>query len=32
MIRGRAALGERTFDLLGVGGGVYGLTIAYDAA
>ncbi len=32
MIRGRAALGEQTFDLLVVGGGVYGLTIAYDAA
>src|SRR4051794_1854498 len=32
MIRGRAALGERMFDLLVVGGGVYGLTIAYDAA
>ena len=25
-------LTERTFDLLVVGGGIYGLTIAYDAA
>src|SRR5438477_4601602 len=32
MIRDLDALGGRTFDLLVVGGGIYGLTIAYDAA
>jgi len=32
MIRDLDRLTERTFDVLVVGGGVYGLTIAYDAA
>src|SRR3954452_14910652 len=32
MVRDVDRLGERTFDLLVVGGGIYGLTIAYDAA
>lgn len=32
MLRDPAALSRRTFDLLVVGGGIYGLTIAYDAA
>jgi len=32
MVRSSPALAGRTFDLLVVGGGVYGLTIAYDAA
>src|SRR6478752_8287316 len=32
MIRDLDRLAGRTFDLLVVGGGVYGLTIAYDAA
>ena len=32
MIRDLDALAGRTFDLLVVGGGIYGLTIAYDAA
>src|SRR5438105_9160748 len=32
MIRDLDALTSRTFDLLVVGGGIYGLTIAYDAA
>jgi glycerol-3-phosphate dehydrogenase len=32
MIRDLDLLTERTFDVLVVGGGVYGLTIAYDAA
>src|SRR6266852_1469831 len=32
MIRDLDQLAGRTFDLLVVGGGIYGLTIAYDAA
>ena len=32
MIRDLAQLAEREFDVLVVGGGIYGLTIAYDAA
>src|SRR3989441_5396656 len=32
MIRDLDSLTERTFDVLVVGGGIYGLTIAYDAA
>jgi glycerol-3-phosphate dehydrogenase len=32
MIRDPARLSGRTFDVLVVGGGIYGLTIAYDAA
>ena len=32
MIRDLARLAEREFDVLVVGGGIYGLTIAYDAA
>jgi glycerol-3-phosphate dehydrogenase len=32
MTRDLSPLAERTFDLLVVGGGIYGLTIAYDAA
>src|SRR5882724_9031176 len=32
MIRDLDALTSRTFDVLVVGGGIYGLTIAYDAA
>src|SRR3954452_23639181 len=32
MVRDVDRLGERTFDVLVVGGGIYGLTIAYDAA
>src|SRR6476619_6528545 len=32
MIRDLDRLAGRTFDLLVVGGGIYGLTIAYDAA
>src|SRR5437870_7209883 len=32
MIRDLDRLTARTFDLLVVGGGIYGLTIAYDAA
>src|SRR5947199_5735356 len=32
MIRDLDALAGRTFDVLVVGGGIYGLTIAYDAA
>src|SRR5258705_7249747 len=32
MTRDLEALTDRTFDLLVVGGGIYGLTIAYDAA
>src|SRR5581483_8925386 len=32
MVRDAGALGRRTFDLLVVGGGIYGLMIAYDAA
>src|SRR5258708_39613980 len=32
MIRGVDALTSRTFDVLVVGGGIYGLAIAYDAA
>src|SRR3954463_4928225 len=32
MVRDVDALATRTFDVLVVGGGIYGLTIAYDAA
>src|SRR5260221_8479353 len=32
MIRDPGGLGARTFDVLVVGGGIYGLTIAYDCA
>ena len=32
MVRDIDCLASRTFDLLVVGGGIYGLTIAYDAA
>src|SRR3954470_20242879 len=32
MVRDVERLGDRTFDVLVVGGGIYGLTIAYDAA
>src|SRR2546428_7876961 len=32
MTRDLDSLTERTFDVLVVGGGIYGLTIAYDAA
>src|SRR3954465_15583757 len=32
MIRDLDRLTDRTFDVLVVGGGIYGLTIAYDAA
>ncbi len=32
MIRDLQRLAEREFDVLVVGGGIYGLTIAYDAA
>src|ERR1700760_313928 len=32
MVRDVDALTSRTFDVLVVGGGIYGLTIAYDAA
>jgi glycerol-3-phosphate dehydrogenase len=32
MIRDLDRLAERTFDVLVVGGGIYGLTVAYDAA
>ena len=32
MVRDIGRLTSRTFDLLVVGGGIYGLTVAYDAA
>src|SRR5712672_4297775 len=32
MVRDIDRLSSRTFDLLVVGGGIYGLTVAYDAA
>jgi glycerol-3-phosphate dehydrogenase len=32
LIRDLSQLGQREFDLLVVGGGIYGLTVAYDAA